>query len=133
MNVKAISVQQPHADNLVDGPKKMEVRSWRTHYRGPLLVCAGARPVLPGRLSRHAIGIVNVVDCRRMKPEDAEPAMTDYEPDLWVWIVAEARRIDAFPVKGKLGFFEVELPGSTPIPAPPQPELFNQELEPCGR
>ena len=42
--MKALTVRQPHAQLILLGEKTLELRSWRTHYRGPLLICAGARP-----------------------------------------------------------------------------------------
>jgi hypothetical protein len=38
--VKALSLYQPWASLVALGAKRFETRSWRTSYRGPLLVCA---------------------------------------------------------------------------------------------
>ena len=38
----ALSIRQPYAQLVAGGTKTVEVRSWRTDYRGELLVCAGA-------------------------------------------------------------------------------------------
>lgn len=38
--MKALSVQQPWAWLLVNGPKDVENRTWRTDYTGPLLIHA---------------------------------------------------------------------------------------------
>jgi len=127
MNVKALSIKQPDADYLIDGRQKtMEVRSWRTHHRGPLLICSSARPLVTGRRSGHAIGIVNVIDCRPMRPEDEGPAMTPYEPGLWVWLTDDRRRIEPFPVRGQMGLYDVPLPVEIRLPGPPQPETFSR-------
>lgn len=39
--MKVITVRQPWADLLAMGIKKVEFRSWRTHYRGRLAIHAG--------------------------------------------------------------------------------------------
>jgi hypothetical protein len=39
--VKALSIRQPWAWLIVTGYKDIENRSWRTNYRGPLLIHAG--------------------------------------------------------------------------------------------
>jgi hypothetical protein len=41
--VKTLSVRQPWAWLLVQGIKTVENRTWRTNYRGPLLIHAGGR------------------------------------------------------------------------------------------
>ena len=38
---KVLTVQQPFASLIADGKKCIEHRSWRTHYRGPLVIHAG--------------------------------------------------------------------------------------------
>ncbi len=42
--MRALSVKQPWASLIATGEKTIELRSWRTHYRGPLLIVASARP-----------------------------------------------------------------------------------------
>ena len=39
--MKAISIQQPFAALIANEQKKLETRTWKTDYRGPLLICAG--------------------------------------------------------------------------------------------
>lgn len=60
MPVRAISVRRPWADAIVDGVKRIENRSWRSGYRGMLLIHASSnrsllRPGSPAmdELSRH--------------------------------------------------------------------------------
>jgi hypothetical protein len=40
---KAISIRQPWAWLIVNGFKDVENRSWKTKYRGPVLVHAGRK------------------------------------------------------------------------------------------
>src|SRR4051812_42520238 len=40
--VKVLSLTQPWASLVAIGAKQIETRSWRTHYRGPLLIHASA-------------------------------------------------------------------------------------------
>lgn len=40
IKIKAISLWQPWASLIAVGAKKYETRSWKTNYRGPLLICA---------------------------------------------------------------------------------------------
>lgn len=42
--MKALTVRQPHAQLIVMGVKTIETRSWKTDFRGPLVIHAGATP-----------------------------------------------------------------------------------------
>jgi len=70
--MKALSIRQPWAELILQGRKTIELRTWRTHYRGPLaihaaqeldeLACA-AHGLDPAALARGAlVGVVELVD-----------------------------------------------------------------------
>jgi len=44
--MKAISVKQPWAALIGAGVKTIETRVWKTYYRGDLLICASAKPII---------------------------------------------------------------------------------------
>ncbi|MFA4903029.1 MAG: ASCH domain-containing protein [Desulfobaccales bacterium] len=50
MKIKALSLWQPWASLIAVGAKQYETRSWKTDYRGPLLICAAQ-----GGLSEKAL------------------------------------------------------------------------------
>lgn len=54
-----------------------------------------------------AIGIVDIVGCRPMVPEDADAALVQYIPGAYCWELANPVEIDPFNVTGQLGFFKV--------------------------
>lgn len=124
--IKALCVREPWASLLVRGLKTAEIRSGRTHYRGELLIVASQQPDLPAvrlwataaiPLSNlgMAIGIVDLADCvpyteelklRACHPRIVAPAFNTGVP--WAWLMGRgARRIEPFPVKGRLGLFDV--------------------------
>lgn len=41
--MKALSVKQPYADLIACGRKTIETRTWKTNYRGPLLICSSLK------------------------------------------------------------------------------------------
>lgn len=43
--MKAIVLRQPYASLVALGLKRYETRTWATRYRGPLAICAAARPM----------------------------------------------------------------------------------------
>ncbi len=123
--MKALSVKQPWAEFIASGRKTVETRTWRTKYRGPLLICASR--------NRHeeafkwfengtwitgidmtisfplgvAVAIVELIDVRQMVNADCKAAMC--ELNKYAWVLKNVRRVDPFPVKGELGLFEVPL------------------------
>lgn len=45
--MKALTIHSPWANAIAFGEKTIECRSWRTRYRGPLLICASNRKPKP--------------------------------------------------------------------------------------
>ena len=89
--MKALCVKPEFAEMIASGEKDIEYRSWRTKYRGKLLIVA-TKPV------GKAVAVCELVDC--VQNEDGE----------WEWLLENARPIKPFPVKGQLGLFEVAVP-----------------------
>lgn len=116
--MKALSVRQPFAFLIAKGLKTIELRSRRTNYRGPLLICVSShKTAQPDRIRLKrgvALCVVDLIDCRPMTKADCKRAWTrNYRPQFWSWVLSGAREIEQFPVSGKLGIFEVELPAAS--------------------
>lgn len=123
--MKAISIKNPYAQLIVTGLKPLEVRSKPTHYRGELLICTSQSKVMwfdinpipsdfkyNGELYSDlgcAIGTVTIANCRPMTPADETAAWCKYKEGLFVYELTHPKPIKPFPVKGKLGFFNVDL------------------------
>lgn len=120
--MKALSVQQPFAFEILSRQKSIEVRTWETLHRGDLLICSAKKPAYPVEemeemeeeigctfLYGYALCVVRLVDVRLMREGDEESALMDeFDPESYSWILEEARPVIPFPVKGKQGLFEVE-------------------------
>jgi hypothetical protein len=116
--MKTLSIRQPWAHLVITGRKCVENRSWRTSYRGPLLVHAGARwtgEAIEGIERRHRIeiprdlpvgGIVGVVDFVDIVRRSEDPFFTG----PLGWIFANARALPFRPLPGRLGLFETRAP-----------------------
>ena len=87
------------------GEKTIETRTWRTHYRGDLLLCGSRRPA--GAFAGRAACVIRVTECRPMTPTDEEAACYPYRSGLFAWEFSHLRLVIPFPVRGQLGFFEV--------------------------
>ena len=122
-DMKAISVKQPWAAAIETAQKTIETRTWATKYRGPLLIVSSLKPdkaileslkedgmdfSVPGMLIYgSAIAMVNLMDCRPMTKEDEDEAMCEIYPNAFSWVLKDIVQIKPFPVKGKLGIYEV--------------------------
>lgn len=125
--MKAITIKQPWASLIVSGLKDIENRSWKTNFRGRVLIHAAKTTVKEGwsalnkiqikEVSPHKdklygdkedlpkgaiIGSVEVVDCVKNHPS------LWAEKGVWNWVLANPVM---FPepiinVKGKLSFWE---------------------------
>jgi len=130
--MKALTVCQPYAEEIIRGAKRTENRSWYTAYRGPLLIHAGKSRAwtddsddeLERRFGRRLefgaiVGIVRMVDCLRAseiwdgKHEAKYPVLTapSHQHHIngpWCFVLAEAIRLpQAIPYRGAQGFFMV--------------------------
>ncbi len=128
--MRALSVRQPWASLIASGRKTIELRSWSTKYRGPLLILAGSSPWRGdhghelGPLG-VVVGIVELVGCREFRQSDQAASCVPenvlrelsfdgersaLRPKQWFsWILRDARHVAAcVPAKGKLGLYQPE-------------------------
>ena len=124
---KALCVKQPYADYLTtptwedeDGilhaDKTIEVRSRNTTFRGDVLICASAKPMLPLRESGAVIGKVEIYDTKPVEDFTEEDwkltcIPVEQRPKKgYGWLCKNPRRVVPMPCKGQLGFFDMILP-----------------------
>jgi len=100
------------------------VRTWKTDYRGPLLICASSSPrnqvfstekgdfLLPPGVM---VCIVNLHNIRPMKWADEDRAMCEYQDGAYAWEVGVMEHVMPKPIKGKLHVFDVEDELVTPL------------------
>ena len=130
--MKAISVRQPWAFLIADGQKTVEARSWRTDYRGDVLLCTSAKQDSSfDKLDREsfplgmAYCVVEIKDCVQMKFEHIPMAYPTDDPKSFsqqdiegqfAWLLENPRIVTPFfPVKGKLNFYDVVMPKGVQI------------------
>lgn len=106
--MKALFVRQPWANMIASGEKTIEARTWATDYRGDLLICSCKWPQIEA--AGFALCVVRLIDCVPMRPEHEAAAKCAYHPRAYAWLLEDVRLISRFPVKGRLGLFEVEPP-----------------------
>jgi hypothetical protein len=122
--MKALSVKQPWAGLIALGEKTLEVRSWKTSYRGPLVICSSQVPdrkfiealKLEDMDMEHpliqngvALCVVDLIHVREGRKGDSKRAICD-PTGFYVWVLANPRLVYKTPVKGRLSLFDVPAP-----------------------
>lgn len=125
--MKCLSVSQPFADLIVSGKKTIELRKWNTNFRGEFLVHSPLKVRINDckrlKISKKLvvgaiIGKVEIIDVKKYSSKsevksDAKKhlASTDFFNRKYGFVLKNPKlfRIP-IPCKGKLGFFEVQLP-----------------------
>lgn len=105
--MKALSIKEPWASLIFEGRKTIETRTWKTGYRGRLLLCASKSP--KGKLSGRAFAHCNLIGCRPMVKADEAEACCGVYDGAYAWVLEDVIPMPAGrEVKGRLGLFEVE-------------------------
>ena len=131
--LKAISLWQPWASLIPLGLKHYETRSWKTDYRGKLLICSTAGnskqhkeylkicnelklPPWENFLHGCAIALCDLTDCIKMTDEflqqqsRTEILCGDWQVGRYAWKLENIQPIaEPFAVKGKQGLFDISL------------------------
>lgn len=127
--MKVLTIKQPWATLIIQGDKRFEFRSWKTKYRGELLIHAGKgigkeamkrlSKYLPENIpSGKILGKVKLVDCIKMSPEFKEMLLKENKDiytkssfqEKYGWQVTD---VEVFKVpieaKGHLSLWEYEI------------------------
>lgn len=89
--MKAITLQQPWATLVAIGAKRIETRSWRTAYRGPLVITASKR--WPKKAQMIALS----------SPFIEQLNKANYLPDIPLGvIVATCKLVDCLPMEAHI-------------------------------
>lgn len=126
--MKTLAIRQPWCTYIAEGTKTIEVRTWRTAYRGPLLIVASGKPVkveddhdqlltLPTQIQ---ICTVDLIDIKPLTPADfAAACLHDWEPgeedEMYAWHLANPRHVRPVAHKGKLSIYRTP-EGCEPLP-----------------
>lgn len=104
--MKAISIKEPWASLINSGKKTIETRTWKTDYRGKLLLCCSKKP--SSVLSGLAFAVCDLVEIRPMTVLDEYLAGCKKYDGAYSWVLENVKLIAPFPVKGKLSLFDVD-------------------------
>jgi hypothetical protein len=126
---KCLSLKQPYAELLVSGMKTIEVRKWKTKFRGQFLVHESknidekackrlkidqAKIVTGAVVGKASLYYVISYGSKNsfLRDKNKHFASSTYDKPKFGFLVYQAERFDTpVPIRGKLGFFNVELNG----------------------
>lgn len=123
ITLPCLTIRRPWIDLILSGAKTIETRTWKTDYRGPILLHAGKTPdpVVHESLGEPyelcplgaIVGIAELIDIRKYTREDAEKSFLSYHgnDDLYSWMLTSARLIPPIKYTGKQGLFWLSIPG----------------------
>ena len=126
--MKALSVKQPWAELIALGAKPIEVRTWRTDYRGPLAIVASTAPATDAMHDRPEIDcsvrgalvcVVELVDVRALRrgdrfaaagetPGRARKGDAEEHEGVFAWVLRAPRRCLTVPVRGRLSLYTID-------------------------
>ncbi|MDR1897105.1 MAG: ASCH domain-containing protein [Prevotellaceae bacterium] len=121
--MKVLTVKNPWASLIISGGKDVENRTWKTNYRGRILVHSSIRRdtscnayfrtdwsyvkyvkfLLDVAFDGCVIGSVELADC--VQNSTSRWA----EKDMWHWILKDPKPLVPIPAKGRLGLWEYAL------------------------
>ena len=131
--MKALSITQPYAELIKNGTKLIETRSWKTNYRGKILIHASATKIpkeyknnlelmdlVYGKTLDYGCVICecDLVDCIEMTEEfidnlkrtnHKEYISGFYSVGRYAWILENVRIINPEKAKGHLGLWEFKM------------------------
>ena len=125
--MKCLSVSQPFADLIISGKKTIELRKWNTNFRGEFLIHAPLkirtkdckRLKLNKKFVRGAIvGKATIYDVKKYNSikelrsdKKFHYAAEDLQNKKFGFLLKNAKQFRIpIPCKGRLGFFDIELP-----------------------
>lgn len=110
--MKALSYDAEYAWRILTGEKTIDCRTVPTVYRGPVLVCSGARLKFQGRIHGYALCVATIADVVPFTAEHLQAAMMDTMPPgaRYAWKFSNILPIQPFKINGRVGLFEAGEP-----------------------
>ena len=108
--MKALSIHPFYAAQIFAGHKTIEVRSWKTDYRGDLLICSTNKKfkdTIPG----HALCVVTLADIVPFTKKMLDAAWmlpAEFQSGQYAWMLENRRIIRPIPLKGRLSLWDYD-------------------------
>lgn len=126
-NMKVVSIKEPFASLIAKKKKKYETRSWKTNYRGEILIHASKTKYKSDNRIKYLESFIDpkpgfvlckavLKDCIYMdenfidlvKKDEFEFLCGRYEIGRYAWLLDDIQEIEPFEAKGQLGLWNLE-------------------------
>lgn len=127
--MKVLTIKQPWATLIMEGHKRFEFRSWKTKYRGDLLIHAGkgvdkeamrrlAKYIPEDMPTGKILGKVTLIDCIKCDEKIKEVCLKENKDvyakstfvERYAWQLVNVKVFDEpIEAKGKLSLWEFEI------------------------
>lgn len=125
--MKVLTLKQPWATLVAEGIKKYEFRSWKTNYRGKVLIHAGVgidkkemdkfKELNLSYPSKRIIAVVEIEDCLELSDQlnkkiiaENNIAYGNKYRDGYAWKLSNIKKLDIDKnVKGQLGLWNYDI------------------------
>lgn len=127
--MKVLTIKQPWATLIMEGYKRFEFRSWKTKYRGDLLIHAGkgvdkeamrrlAKYIPEDMPTGKILGKVTLIDCIKCDEKIKEVCLKENKDvyakstfvERYAWQLVNVKVFDEpIEAKGKLSLWEFEI------------------------
>lgn len=127
--MKVLTIKQPYASLIIAGIKEYEFRTWKTNYRGDILIHAG-KSIDKSAIKKYEkynleyptgciIGIVNLEDCIKidkdvkglLKKKNSyvyQNAINSPDDSRYGFKLTNIRKIDPIYINGNLGLWNYD-------------------------
>ena len=101
--MKVLTIREPWASLIINGYKKYEFRSWKTNYRGVVLIHAGKG------IDRDMLYIADKYKFNLVLKKNNSLVYHGNYCDNYAWKIENVKKYDkTIPVKGKLGLWNYD-------------------------
>jgi predicted transcriptional regulator len=104
--MKVLSIKEPWASMILNGKKTIETRTWKTKYRGRILLHASRKP--KSEISGKIFAVAKIVDCKKMTKEDEKKACCKIYKDACSWFLEDIRPTELIEINGSLGLWNYD-------------------------
>ena len=123
--MKVITIKQPWASLIASGIKEYEFRSWKTNYRGKLLIHAGNgvdkdidkfKDLNLEYPKKRIVALVELIDCLKLDDELNKKIISENNiaygnkyKEGYAWKIRLIKKIDSKEeINGKLGLWNID-------------------------
>lgn len=103
--MKVLTIKEPWASLILSGKKTIETRTWKTDYRGKVLLHASNNP--KSEISGCIFAVAEIIGCMPMVKDDEKFACCSIYPKAQSWFLDNVRPTELKKIKGKLGLWNL--------------------------